>query len=172
MSLLEYLSSAQVLAFPDYERATRAADLSCWGRMHQQTTLAQQWGTYRTMWYGGCLFQVGQHCQIKKGGYPLSQRPGQLRGGINKNRPLFYGAFLEICSDHQPLRNLFSLAENIPRMQRWQDFLSGYTFKLTYRPGKTRLMRICYHDCRNQVLRRMTGGNFRLQIRKMQMSIL
>lgn len=56
---------------------------------------------------------------------------------IKKNRPLFYGVPFEVYSDHQPLRNLFSSAEKVPRVQQWQDGLSAYTLKIIYKPGKT-----------------------------------
>ena len=39
-------------------------------------------------------------------------------------------------SDHQPLKNLESLATKVNRAQRWYDFLSAYTYKLVYRPGR------------------------------------
>ena len=43
--------------------------------------------------------------------------------------------WLHIYSDHQSLRNFCSLAEKIPRVQRWQDFWSAYSFTLRYKPG-------------------------------------
>ena len=55
---------------------------------------------------------------------------------IKKNRPLFYGIPFEIYTDHQPLRNLLSLAEKVPRVQRWHDFLSAYTYVIKYKPGR------------------------------------
>ena len=58
---------------------------------------------------------------------------------IKKNRTLFYGIPFEIYSDHQPLRNLGSLAEKNNRVQRWYDFLSAYTYELKYRPGRENL---------------------------------
>ncbi|CAM9887102.1 unnamed protein product, partial [Sphacelaria rigidula] len=55
---------------------------------------------------------------------------------IKKNRRLFYGVPFGICTDHQPLRNLLSLAEKFPRVQRWHDFSSAYTYKIKYKPGR------------------------------------
>ena len=55
---------------------------------------------------------------------------------VKKNRQLFYVIpFIEV-SDHQPLKNLETLAAIYNRVQRWYDFLSAYTYKLVYRPGK------------------------------------
>ncbi|CAM9141579.1 unnamed protein product, partial [Sphacelaria rigidula] len=50
---------------------------------------------------------------------------------IEKNRPLSYGVPFEIYTDHQPLRNLLSLAEKVPRVQRWHDFC-----EIKYKPGR------------------------------------
>ena len=55
---------------------------------------------------------------------------------IKKNRPPFYGIPFEIYTDHQPLRNLLSLAEKVLRVQRWDDFLSAYTYEMKYKPGR------------------------------------
>ncbi|CAM9593823.1 unnamed protein product, partial [Sphacelaria rigidula] len=55
---------------------------------------------------------------------------------IKKNRRLLYGVPFEIYADHQPLRNLLSLAEKVPRVQRWHDFLSAYTYEIKYKPGR------------------------------------
>ena len=41
-----------------------------------------------------------------------------------------------MVSDHQPLKNLESLATKVNRVQRWFDFLSTYNYKLAYRPGR------------------------------------
>ena len=41
-----------------------------------------------------------------------------------------------VVTDHQPLKNLESLATKVNRVQRWFDFLSAYNYKLVYRPGK------------------------------------
>lgn len=61
---------------------------------------------------------------------------GAIVWAIKKNRTLFYGIPFEIYSDHQPLKNLASLANKVNRVQRWFDFLSAYTYTLNYRPGK------------------------------------
>ena len=55
---------------------------------------------------------------------------------MKKNRQLFYGIPFIVVSDHQPLKNLESLAAKVNRVQRWYDFLSAYTYKLVYRPGR------------------------------------
>ena len=55
---------------------------------------------------------------------------------VKKNRQLFYGIPFDVISDHQPLKNLESLPTKVNRVQRWYDFLSAYTYKLVYRPGK------------------------------------
>ena len=55
---------------------------------------------------------------------------------MKKNRQLFYGIPFVVKSDHQSLKNLESLATKVNRVQRWYDFLSAYTYRLVYRPGK------------------------------------
>ena len=49
---------------------------------------------------------------------------------------MFYGIPFVVVSDHQPLKNLESLATKVNRLLRWFDFLSAYTYTLEYRPGK------------------------------------
>ena len=60
---------------------------------------------------------------------------GAIIYAIKKNRQLFYGIPFVIITDHQPLKNLESLATKVNRVQRWFDFLSAYTYELIYRPG-------------------------------------
>lgn len=55
---------------------------------------------------------------------------------MKKNRPLFYGMPFGIHTDHKPLRNLLSLAEKVPGVQRWHDFLSTYKYDIRYKPGR------------------------------------
>ena len=55
---------------------------------------------------------------------------------VKKNRQLFYGIPFVVMSDHQPLKNLESLATKVNRVQKWYDLLSAYTYKLVYRPGR------------------------------------
>ncbi|CAM9790273.1 unnamed protein product, partial [Sphacelaria rigidula] len=49
---------------------------------------------------------------------------------------LFSGVPFEIYTDHPPLRKTFSLAEKVPRVQRWHEFLSAYTYEIKYKPGR------------------------------------
>ena len=46
---------------------------------------------------------------------------------IKKNRQLFYGIPFVVVTDHQPLKNMESLATKVNRVQRWFEFLSAYT---------------------------------------------
>lgn len=41
---------------------------------------------------------------------------------INKKRQLFYGIPFIVITDHQPLKNVESLAAKVNRVQRWFDF--------------------------------------------------
>ncbi|CAB1111520.1 unnamed protein product [Ectocarpus sp. CCAP 1310/34] len=131
------LSSPEVLAFPDYEGAITGkrkfrlitdASISGLGAVIEQE---QEDGTVRPL------------CYLSRSTYPNERRwsateleCGAIVWAIKKNRTLFYGIPFQIYSDHQPLRNLESLAEKNNRVQRWFDFLSAYTYELIYRPGK------------------------------------
>ncbi|CAM9986177.1 unnamed protein product [Sphacelaria rigidula] len=35
----------------------------------------------------------------------------------------------------RPKRNVLSLAEKVPRVQRWHNFLSAYTYEIKYKSG-------------------------------------
>ena len=85
-------------------------------------------------------------CFLSRTTYPNEARwsPTELECGaivwaIKKNRTLFFGIPFEVYSDHQPLRNLESLAEKNNLVQRWFDFLAAYTYELKYRPGRENL---------------------------------
>ncbi|CAB1109626.1 unnamed protein product [Ectocarpus sp. CCAP 1310/34] len=135
--MMDILSGPTVLAFPCYEgaisgerpfRLTADASISGLGAVIEQE---QRDGSIRPL------------CFLSRSTFPNETRwsPTELEAGaivwaIKKNRTLFYGIPFEVYSDHQPLRNLGSLAEKNNRVQRWYDFLSAYTYELKYRPGR------------------------------------
>ena len=135
--MMDILSGPEVLAFPCYEgaisgerpfRLTADASISGLGAVIEQE---QRDGSIRPL------------CFLSRSTFPNETRwsPTELEAGaivwaIKKNRTLFYGIPFEVYSDHQPLRNLGSLAEKNNRVQRWYDFLSAYTYELKYRPGR------------------------------------
>lgn len=56
-------------------------------------------------------------------------------GAIENNRPSMYGLPFEIHRrDHQSLRFLLRLVENVPQIQCWQGFSSMYAFNIIYKP--------------------------------------
>ncbi|CAB1105230.1 unnamed protein product [Ectocarpus sp. CCAP 1310/34] len=135
--MMDILSGPTVLAFPCYEgaisgerpfRLTADASISGLGAVIEQE---QRDGSIRPL------------CFLSRSTFPNETRwsPTKLEAGaivwaIKQNRTLFYGIPFEVYSDHQPLRNLGSLAEKNNRVQRWYDFLSAYTYELKYRPGR------------------------------------
>lgn len=58
--------------------------------------------------------------------------------GLKKFNKYLYGLKFTICSDHQPLREIFSEKKGTPavaaaRLQRWAVLLSGYDYTMEYR---------------------------------------
>ena len=55
---------------------------------------------------------------------------------VKEDRQLFHGIPFIVVNDHQPLKNLESLATKVNRVERWFDFPSAYNYKLVYRSGR------------------------------------
>ena len=134
--ILGELSGSKVLAFPDFVGAVSGA------RPFMLVTDASRDGLGAVVEQRHCDGEVRPLCFLSRSTLPNERNwtateleAGAIVWAVKKNRPLFYGIPFQIYCDHQPLRNLFSLAEKVPRVQRWQDFLSAYTYKIFYKPG-------------------------------------
>ena len=134
--LLQQLASPLVLAFPDYPAAVSGerpfrlvCDASCDGLgavIEQQ----QQDGTIQPL-----SFLSRTTLPNERAWSATELECGAMVWAIKKNRHLFYGIPFQVVSDHQPLRNMASLATKNNRVQRWFDFLSAYQYEIVYRPG-------------------------------------
>lgn len=52
-------------------------------------------------------------------------------------RPYVFGRNVKICTDHQPLKWLFSISDPGSRLTRWRIKLSEYNYEIIYKSGKT-----------------------------------
>lgn len=135
--LLDKLASPDVLAFPNFDdaiagvrkfRVITDASTDGLGAVVEQD---QPDGTTRPL-----CFLSRSTLPNERNWSATELECGALVWAIKKNRQLFYGIPFEVVTDHQPLLNLESLSSKVNRVQRWYDFLSAYTYTLTYRPGK------------------------------------
>ncbi|CAN0593696.1 unnamed protein product, partial [Laminaria digitata] len=135
--LLSRLSSPKVLAFPDFTAAISGerpfqlitdASADGLGAVIEQE---QNDGTTRPI-----CFLSRSTLTNEKNWSTTELECAAIVWAVKKNRQLFYGIPFIVVTDHQPLKNLESLATKVNRVQRWFDFLSAYNYKLVYRPGK------------------------------------
>ena len=55
---------------------------------------------------------------------------------IRRLRRYLFGVYVLVFTDHQCLQQICELGETKPRIQRWMEFLSAYSFRLSYRRGQ------------------------------------
>ncbi|CAB1118926.1 unnamed protein product [Ectocarpus sp. CCAP 1310/34] len=136
-AVLAQLASYEVLAFPDYDaaidgtrkfRLTTDASISGFGAVLEQP---QEDGTVRPLVY------ISRSTLPNEANWDVSSLEcGALVWAIRKLRVYLYGIPFEAFTDHQPLLSFISMGEKKPRVQRMCDFLSAYSFTLSYRKGK------------------------------------
>ena len=55
---------------------------------------------------------------------------------IRRLKRYLFGVYFLVFTDHQCLQQICKIEETKPRIQRWMEFLSAYTFRLSYRRGQ------------------------------------
>ena len=55
---------------------------------------------------------------------------------IRRLRRNLFGVYFLVFTDHQCLQQICKIGETKPRIQRWMEFLSAYSFRLSYRRGQ------------------------------------
>ncbi|CAB1109315.1 unnamed protein product [Ectocarpus sp. CCAP 1310/34] len=154
-AVLAQLASYEVLAFPDYAaaidgtrkfRLTTDASISGFGAVLEQP---QEDGTVSPLVY------VSRSTLPNEANWDVSSLEcGALVWAIRKLRDCLYGIPFEAFTDHKPLLSFFSMGEKKPRVQRMGDFLSAYSFTLSYRKGKDNRMLcpVCHSRPRQAIL--------------------
>ncbi|CAB1111159.1 unnamed protein product [Ectocarpus sp. CCAP 1310/34] len=136
-AVLAQLTSYEVLAFPDYAaaidgtrkfRLTTDASISGSGAVLEQP---RDDGTVRPLVY------ISRSTLPNEANWDVSSLEcGALVWAIRKLRVYLYGIPFEAFTDHQPLLSFISMGEKKPRVQHMCDFLTAYSFTLSYRKGK------------------------------------
>jgi RNase H-like domain found in reverse transcriptase len=81
-----------------------------------------------------------RQCSKAKGNNSATEKEAlDVIWGIRVCKPYLEGKHFVVCSDHQALRWLFSVAisDVNPRLVRWRLALSTYEFEVQYKPGPT-----------------------------------
>ena len=68
---------------------------------------------------------------------PLDLEAGSIVWAIKRLRGHLWSTNFHIYSDHKALENIAKVGEHNPRVRRWIEFLSAYSFILKYRKGKS-----------------------------------
>ena len=56
--------------------------------------------------------------------------------GIRRLLRYLFGVYFRVFTDHQCLQQICKIGETKPRIQRWMESLSAYSFRLSYRRGE------------------------------------
>ena len=136
--LITRLSSADVLAFPDFKAALSG------DRPFRLITYPSVDGLGAVIEQGQPDSSTRPLCFLSRTTLPNEHNwtATELEGAaivcaFKKNRQLFCGIPFVVVSDHQPLKNVANLSTKVNRVQCWFDCLSAYTYTLQYRPGKS-----------------------------------
>ena len=136
-TLLAELAAPPILVFPDWDAVI---DTSRPFRLHCDASTAG---------LGATLEQKQPDCSIRPIVYisrttldneqnwtPMELEAGCVVWSIRRLRRYLFGVYFLVFTDHQCLQQICKIGETKPRIQRWMEFLSAYSFRLSYRRGQ------------------------------------
>lgn len=133
--LKELLTSSEVLAFPDFEKAfilTTDASNHAIGAVLSQGEV----GSDRPIIY------VSRSLNKTEENYATNEKELlAIVWALDKLRTYLYGAKkIKILTDHQPLTFALSNSNNNAKLKRWKSRIEEYNYELLYKPGKTNVV--------------------------------
>ena len=132
--LKDRLTSAPVLAFPDYTKKFKlhcdASKISVGAVLNQQTDDGER--------------AIGYFSRKLKNGelnYSVTEVEAlAVFEGVKFFAPYLWGCSFDIYTDHSALRYIFKYKNSIPRVARWSMYLADFNYNIHYKDGKSHVV--------------------------------
>ena len=133
-ALLAELAAAPILVFPDWDAVI---DTSRPFRFHCDASTAGLGATLEQEQPDDSIRPIVYISRApldnEQNWTPMELEAGCVEWSIRRLRRYLFGVYFLVFTEYQCLQQICKIGETKPRIQRWMEFLSAYSFRLSYR---------------------------------------